>query len=120
MQFLFIVLAQRCTIRPEHPTTLTSTGGEIVNGTQNVLIKCICPRHRKSRWFFPDGQKIRLRMHMPMNHPYFENPNKLIIPTFTHASNKTYACGSNAHATTSVTFSLLVKPGNVYCVFMFI
>jgi len=94
-----------CTIISTSLTTLTTDGGVIFNGTQNVIIYCLCMRNNVAvagaRWFFPNGTQVRTETHADTrpNDPYFRNiiPSVLIIRKFVHPYNGTYGCGSSTN-----------------------
>ena len=105
IHFLHLVVdvsAQSCTITPLNPTTLTATGGEVVNGTVNVMIQCVCSvtGDHRVRWF--DINKKFLFQTSHPNYvdgsPYsiannFRTNITLVIPTFTDSYDGTYNCG---------------------------
>jgi len=81
-----------CTIILTSLTTLTTDGGVIFDGTQNVIIYCLCMRDdvavAGTRWFFPNRTQIRTENHRltrPDN-PYFRNnvPSALVICKFVY------------------------------------
>ena len=96
-----------CTITPINPTTLTTAGGVLPNGTENVMIRCNCSEDDGSeittvRWYKPDGSIVpRLRSSNIPSTPYFTRPDgdrdnrnvTLVIPTFTNSDVGTYTCG---------------------------
>ena len=93
-----------CTIISTNLPTLTTDGGVIFNGTQNVIIYCLCMRNNVAvagaRWFFPNGTQVRTENHpyTGPNDPYFRNiiPIPLVIRKFIHPYNGTYGCGPNS------------------------
>ena len=92
--------AQRdCTIISTSLTNLTTDGGVIIDGTQNVIIYCLCMINNivvgGARWFFSNGTRIRLQSPSRPGSPYFINniPTPLIIPSFVHPYDGTYSCG---------------------------
>jgi len=94
-----------CTIISTSLTTVTTDGGVIFNGTQNVIIYCLCMRKNVAvagtRWFFPNGTQVRIetnRLTRP-NDPYFRNnvPSVLVIRRFIHPYNGTYGCGPSSN-----------------------
>jgi len=93
-----------CTIISTSPTTLTTYGGAIVNGTQNVIIYCLCMRNNVAvagaRWFFPNHTQVRTATHRltRANDPYFRNiiPSVLVIRKFVHPYDGTYYCGPSS------------------------
>jgi len=56
-----------CDIISTSLTTLTTDGGVIFNGTQNMIIYCLCMRNNVAvagaRWFFPNGTQVRTEAH---------------------------------------------------------
>ena len=92
--------AQRdCTIISTSFTNLTTDGGVIIDGTQNVTIYCLCMINHivvsGARWFFPNGTRVRIQSPLRPGSPYFRNiiPTPLIIPSFVHPYDGTYGCG---------------------------
>ena len=102
IHFLHVVVdvsAQSCTITPRNPTTLTATGGVLVNGTVDVRIQCVCTT-TIARWYDPSLTVIATQTHPDhvAGSPYVirESNNMditLVIPTFTDSYNGTYYCG---------------------------
>jgi len=90
----------RCSIISTSLTTLSTAGGVITNGTQNVVIYCLCMRGHVvvpgARWFFPNYSQVRVPTFRGYisGSPYYFNviPTPLIIPTFVHPYNGTYKC----------------------------
>ena len=99
------VSAQSCTITPLNPTTLTATGGALVNGTTDVRIQCVCTvtdNDQRVRWYDSNTQFLTQfgRVDHVAGTPYYipNNPNSntnvtLVIPTFTDSYDGTYNCG---------------------------
>jgi len=93
-----------CTIISTSLTTLTTDGGAIVNGTENVIIYCLCMGNNVAvagaRWFFPNGIQICTETHSTTgpNDPYFRNnvPSVLVIRKFIPPYNGTYRCGPSS------------------------
>ena len=96
-----------CTITPINPTTLTTAGGVLASGTENVMIQCNnCTDDggevlSRVRWYDPDGTRIRTstnNIYVPGT-PYFTRVNDanddsiLVIPTFNDSYDGTYTCG---------------------------
>ena len=76
---------------------MTATGGAIINGTQNVIIYCVCIRNNVAlggtSWFL---NGTRLMGNDPdAGLPYLRNtvPSQLIIPSFVSSVTGTYGCG---------------------------
>ena len=69
---------------------------DIPNGTQNVILYCICTRNNiavgPTTWFINDAEVILTQA--SGDNPYFRNnvPSPLIIPSFTATSVGTYRC----------------------------
>ena len=78
---------------------MTTDGGVIIDGTQNVIMYCLCMRNNivvgGARWFFPNGDRVRIQSPSRPGSPYFINniPTPLIIPSFVHPYDGTYSCG---------------------------
>ena len=52
-----------CTVTPINPTTLTTVGGVLPNGTENVMIRCNCLDDHGTvftgvKWWYPNGKRI--------------------------------------------------------------
>ena len=95
-----------CTITPINPTTLTTAGGVLASGTENVTIRCNnCiddgDTLSRVRWYDPG----RNRLPRPVNNAYVpgaphyrrvNNANNdiiLVIPTFNDSYDGMYTCG---------------------------
>ena len=94
------ISAQRdCTIISTSLSYLTTDGGVIIDGTQNVIIYCLCMINNivigGARWFFPNGDRVRVQSPSRPGSPYFINniPTPLIIPSFVHPYDGAYSCG---------------------------
>ena len=100
-----VVAKEECTITPLNSTNLTSTGGALASGTENVMIQCNCTANSDSvkiRWQNPDGFRILFRKHNNSyvnGTPYVTTNTKsnisvtLVIPTFNNSYDGTYNCG---------------------------
>ena len=101
-----------CTITPINPTTLTTAGGVLPNGTENVMIRCNCSEGDGSvitsvRWYGPDGNLVprigtgRFIAGAPhYTRPSGDNNNiniTLVIPTFNDFYDGNYTCGRRYH-----------------------
>ena len=112
-----------CTITPINPTTLTTAGGVLPNGTENVMIRCNCSDDDGSeiynaRWYGPDGIIPRFETgDFIAGAPHHtrasgDNNNRnitLVIPTFNDSYDGNYICGrrsSNAPLPPTATISL--------------
>ena len=95
-----------CTVTPINPTTLTTAGGVLPNGTENVMIRCNCLDDDGDvittiRWYGPDGNRIpRIAINgsSTVGTPHFtrasDNRNiTLVIPTFNDSYDGNYTCG---------------------------
>ena len=97
-----------CTITPINPITLTTAGGVLPNGTENVMIQCNCSDNDGSviatlRWFDPDGNVldrfgtdsfIAGTPHFTRTSGDIDNRNiTLVIPTFNDSYDGNYTCG---------------------------
>ena len=96
-----------CTITPLSPTTLTTTGGPLLNGTMNVMIQCNCTNDDGTvvgtvRWYDPAGTRLIAEGNdrFDASAPHFtrvdySNSNViLVIPAFNDSFNGTYKCGN--------------------------
>ena len=97
-----------CTITPINPTTLTTAGGVLPNGTVNVMTRCNCSDYDGSvitnvRWYKPDGSIVpRIGTdgfiagapHYTRASGDSDNRNvTLVIPTFNDSYDGNYTCG---------------------------
>jgi len=114
-----------CTVTPTSPINLTVAGGVLVDGTQNVMIKCRCVDDggtllRKVRWFFPNTTIVAKQTDPPDDAPYRDNSNRistLVIPTFNDSYDGMYTCGvseDNAYPPNPLTTITLTLPGEKY------
>ena len=117
MHFLYPVVdvsAQGgCNITPINPTTLTTAGGALASGTENVMILCNCTYGNGTvvdivRWYNPDGIQLFLLSsdsYIPGTPHYTRlvddsNTNIiLVIPTFNDSYDGTYTCGRRVSST---------------------
>ena len=86
-----------CTIISTSPITVTAAGGAIIDGTENVIIYCLCIRNNvavggTAKWFLNSTQ---ITDTTDSGSPYFKNvvPSQLIIPSFTSTTAGRYSCG---------------------------
>ena len=85
---------------------------DIPNGTQNVILYCICRRNTvavgPTTWFI-NGIAVTRTTADGSGNPYYRNnvPSPLIIPTFTAALSGIYGCAGIA-TTPSVTIDLAI------------
>ena len=105
------------------PSFTTSVGVlYISNGTQNVILYCICRRNNvavgPTTWFI-DGTAVT-RTTASGDNPYYRNnvPSPLIIPLFTATRAGTYGCGSYHPTVPSVTIDLAIIPGMI-CIYIY-
>ena len=94
-----------CIITPTNPTTLTTAGGVLASGTENVMIQCNCTYDNgtvidRVRWYDPDGTKLLVshNNNYVAGTPYYsrepDNINiALVIPIFNDSYDGTYYCG---------------------------
>ena len=98
-----------CTITPINPTTLTTAGGVLPNGTENVMIQCNCSDNygdviTSLGWWYPDGlpgRRLAPRADPGDGTPYYTRPSSdgnnknvtLVIPTFNDSYGGNYTCG---------------------------
>ena len=96
-----------CTITPISPTTLTTAGGVLSSGTENVMIRCNCSDDggsviNSARWYGPDQiiPRFNTSDYIP-GAPHHvrasgDNNNRnitLVIPTFNGSYDGNYICG---------------------------
>ena len=98
---------------------LTTNGGimDIFNGTQNVILYCICRRGDNTAtgptYWFINGTRVTDTTASGDN-PYSRNnvPAPLIIPSFTGTSAGTYGCSENINGQPlHVTINLVAMSG---------
>ena len=89
-----------CNIMSTNLPTVTAAGGVIANGTQNVILYCICMRSDsniavgRTFWFF-NGVLITLTQDDGSGNPYSRDnvPSTLTIPSFISPHDGNYSCG---------------------------
>ena len=97
-----------CTVTPVNPTTLTTAGGVLPIGTENVMIQCNCSDENGTvctniKWFDPDGNRLARfgSDGFTAGTPHFTRASgdtinrniTLVIPTFNNSYDGTYTCG---------------------------
>ena len=88
-----------CNIISTSLPTVTTPSGMIANGTEDVILYCICVQDNVAvgpvLWFFNNTQVTATQFNG--NSPYYRNnvPGPLIIPLFVAGNNGTYRCGSD-------------------------
>ena len=94
-----VLYESTCSIISTNLPTLTTDGGTIINGTQNVTVYCLCMRGNAAiggtRWYFPNGTLVRQDDNqVQIDSIYYRNtvPSQLIIPTFINPYTVTYSC----------------------------
>ena len=104
-----------CNIISTSLPTLTTPGGVITNGTQNVILYCVCVQDNvavgPTTWFF-NGVRVNRTEDDGSGAPYSRNnvPSPLIIPSFVTGNDGTYCCrseGSFVIPTSDDTITLL-------------
>ena len=93
-----------CSIVSTNLPTVTAAGGVIANGTQNVILYCICMRVNsivitgQTFWFF-NGALITLAQDDGSGNPYSRNivPSTLTIPSFVTPHDGNYSCAHIAN-----------------------
>ena len=105
---------------------MTSAGGVIANGTQNVIVYCICNRSNvaagRPRWFL-NGSRITLARDDGSGSPYVRDilPSTLIISSFVAPHNGIYSCGTTnrfsdiSSSGDSITLALLGTYACIFC-----
>ena len=89
-----------CNIISTSLPTVTAAGGVIANGTQNVILYCICYRSNvavgPTLWYFNGVQVTVTETVTTDGYPYYRNtvPSPLIIPSFVAPHNGTYSCSN--------------------------
>ena len=92
-------LPRTCNIISTSLPTLTTPSGVIANGTEDVILYCICVQNNVAvapvLWFFNDTQVTDTQFNG--NSPYYRDnvPSPLIIPLFVAGNDGTYRCGSD-------------------------
>ena len=97
-----------CTITPINPTSLSTAGGVLPNGTENVMMRCNCTDDdgiviNTVRWYYPDGRLVPrfIGSSDSPNTPHITRPSDdtddrnvtLVIPTFNDSYDGKYTCG---------------------------
>ena len=76
---------------------MTAAGGVIANGTQNVILYCICYRFYvavgPTFWYF---NGVQVTTNETDGNPYYRNnvPSPLIIPSFVTGHDGNYSCSN--------------------------
>ena len=91
-----------CSIVSTNLPNVTAAGGVIANGTQNVILYCICMRVNsivtvgQAFWFF-NGVRITLTQDNGSDNPYARDniPSTLTIPSFVTPHDGSYSCTHN-------------------------
>ena len=104
--FVFIPTVVGCTVTPINPPTLTTAGGVLNYGTENVMIKCNCTDDNgvvdTVKWYNPDIIRLLGPHHSHFNSsvPHITTVTKydrskaiLVIPSFTYYYAGIYTCG---------------------------
>ena len=92
-----------CNIISTNLPTVTGAGGVIANGTQNVILYCICNRSNVAAgptyWYFNDAPVTLSESDETDGNPYYRNnvPSPLIIPSFVAPHDGTYSCVRSAN-----------------------
>ena len=107
MYLMFLYVADpggsvNCSIASTNLPTVTAAGGVIANGTQNVILYCLCMRVNsivtvgQTTWFF-NGVQITLTQDDGSGNPYSRNnvPSTLSIPSFVTPHDGNYSCTHN-------------------------
>ena len=89
-----------CSIVSTNLPTVTAASRVIANGTQNVILYCVCMRVNsivtvgQTFWFF-NGTQITLTEDNGSGNPYSRNnvPSTLTIPSFVAPHDGNYSCG---------------------------
>ena len=116
----------KCNIISTNLPTVTAAGGVIANGTQNVILYCICNRTTTNvavgptMWYFNGAPVTRSETDETDGNPYYRNnvPSPLIIPSFVAPHNGTYSCERfNNVSRDNITLTL---PGMYVCVILMV
>ena len=89
-----------CNIISTSLPTVTTPGGVITDGTQNVILYCICAIDNvavgPTRWYF-NGTQVTLTEDGGNGSLYLRDnvPSPLIIPSFVTGNSGTYRCESD-------------------------
>ena len=112
-----------CSIISTSLSTLTTPSGVIANGTEDVILYCICLLNNinvaagPTRWFI-NGTTEVADTSPNGNNPYYRNnvPSPLIIPLFGASNVGTYRCESQATTQTPDDSITLMLPCMYSCV----
>ena len=100
--------------------TLTAAGGLIANGTENVILYCVCRIEGiavgPTQWFI-DGTQVALTQANGTNPYYRDNiPSPLIISSFTTTHVATYGCNGLYEPTVTTDLALIgICNLSLYC-----
>ena len=106
------LLNTTCTIASTNLPGLTTAGGPVPNGTENLIIYCICTRMSESDivavgptiWSRDNGQVTLAETDETNADTYYRNnvPSPLIIPSFTATHVDRYRCRSGSAGASNV------------------
>lgn len=113
--------SRSCSIIPVYPADLDPAGGEIADGTEDVVVECYCNGFKPIRWFNPNATRLFRRPKTPPGDPYYTTAqhSKLIIPRFDYSTSGTYLCGIDRYYPPPglVTVNLFLPTGKA-CVYV--
>ena len=95
---------------------MTAVYGVIANGTQNVILYCLCEENNiavgPSIWFI-NGTQVTHLEDDGSGDPYYRDnvPAPLIIPSFTISHVGTYRCASTSNSDEESNSVFLTLPG---------
>ena len=110
-----------CNIISTSLSTVTTPGGVIPSGTQNVTLYCVCRSDNfiavgPTEWFI-NGTEVNRTENNGSGEPYFRNnvPSPFIIPSFVTGNSGTYRCGSSPANTISTSDDTITLLGTYVC-----
>ena len=99
---------------------MTTPGGVITNGTQNVILYCICTIANvavgPTRWLF-NGDQVTLTEDDGSGSPYSRDnvPSPLIIPSFITGNDGIYRCESDGNIISTPDDTITLALLGIYC-----
>ena len=114
----FLHPVAQCTITPLNPTTMTATGGALVSGTMDVMIRCTCTGTNDDqhvRWYHINTiflNRSASPAYVDGSPHYILNSRTdvtLVIPTFNDSYDGTYNCGIRVNDTSFTSPSAAVN-----------
>jgi len=118
------VAAQKCTVTPINPINLSDSVGVLVDGTQNVTIKCTCMsaqnRSVNPKWFFENWTQVS--SNDPTGGPFLSISSDkkeafLNIPRFSDRYKGLYRCSRQPKKVPKSSIKLLLPSKIFLCMY---